>query len=91
MTTDKQPMQADGSGTEMAPADENGELASRRGGLAQSGESGGGAYANPHTGKGGSDAGPDSFFGHGGQSEQARLRAGVCGRSHRRHPRVPAG
>lgn len=69
----KQPMQADGGATRPDMADENGELASRRdadqgGGLPNTGESGGGAYPNPHTGKGGSPDGPDKFGGHGGQT-----------------------
>jgi hypothetical protein len=64
----KQPMQADGHGTTMKMTDENGELASRRN---PRGESDGGPYPNPHTGKGGSKHGPDKFMGHGGQSEQA--------------------
>ncbi len=59
--TDKQTMQADGAGTTRHEPDENGELASRR---QSEGESQGGAYPNPHTGKEG---------GHfqGGQSERA--------------------
>ena len=63
----KLPMQADGGGTHMTMPDENGELASRR---SRMGESDGGPYPNPHTGKEGSKHGPDSFNGHGGQSEQ---------------------
>ena len=66
--SDKQPMQADGQGTEPSPPDDNGELASRR---EPRGESGGGAYPNPHTGKDGSNDGPDTFGGHGGQTQQA--------------------
>ncbi|WP_205480754.1 hypothetical protein [Sphingomonas arenae] len=69
----KQPMQADGGATRREMADENGELASRRdddqaGGLQNTGESGGGAYPNPHTGKGDNPDGPDKFGGHGGQT-----------------------
>jgi hypothetical protein len=64
----KVPMQADGDGTRMAMPDENGELASRRSSM---GESDGGPYPNPHTGKNGSKRGPDRFNGHGGQTEQA--------------------
>ena len=63
--TDKQPMQADGDGTK---PDGGPEIASRRGGA---GESGGGAYPNPHSGKPGAKHGPGSFLGHGGQSEIA--------------------
>ena len=63
--TDKQPMQADGDGTK---PDGGPEIASRQGGA---GESGGGAYPNPHSGKPGAKHGPGSFLGHGGQSEIA--------------------
>ncbi len=68
MMTDTQPMQADGAGTKASPPDDNGELASRRG-SDQKGESQGGAYPNPHTGKNGSPEGPDTFMGHGGQTD----------------------
>lgn len=73
MVEDKVAMPVDGSGTEMTPADANGEVASRRdsqsaGGLPNAGESGGGAYPNPHSGKDGADDGPDKALGHGGQS-----------------------
>lgn len=67
MAGDKQAMQADGAGTTPHPADDNGEVASRRG-PDQKGESQGGAYPNPHSGKGGSADGPDRFMGHGGQT-----------------------
>ncbi|MFD1786638.1 hypothetical protein ACFSC3_03535 [Sphingomonas floccifaciens] len=66
--TDTQPMQADGAGTEANAPDDNGELASRRG-ADQKGESQGGAYSNPHSGKNGSPDGPDKFMGHGGQTD----------------------
>jgi hypothetical protein len=62
---DKQPMQADGAGSK---AEDGPEIASQQGGA---GESGGGAYPNPHTRKPGKKNGPGSFFGHGGQSEIA--------------------
>jgi hypothetical protein len=71
MTDDKQTMQADGCGTEPRMIDENGELASRRG-EGQPGESGGGPYRNPHSGKK-----PGNW--HGGQTEQAYHGAGQLG------------
>lgn len=71
MTEDKQPMQADGSGTKPRLIDENGELTSRRG-KGQPGESGGGPYPNPHSGKKGGKW-------HGGQSEQAYHGTGQLG------------
>lgn len=79
MTAQKQKMQADGSGTAPAHPDDNGEVASRRGGAEQTGESGGGAYPNPHTGKEPSGKGRDSFMGHGGQTEQAYHGPGQLG------------
>lgn len=83
MAEDKKPMPADGSGTRMKAADENGELASRRdsqaGGLPNAGESGGGAYPNPHSGKEGSADGPGKLMGHGGQSEMAYHGHGQLG------------
>ncbi|ONF95871.1 hypothetical protein [Sphingomonas jeddahensis] len=62
--TDKQPMQADGAGTKPHMPDENGEVASRR---HSSGESQGGSYPNPHTGKdgGGFDGGQTERGYHG--------------------------
>ena len=66
--SDKQAMQADGS--ETTTKGENGrDGASRTDGPGQTGESGGGAYPNPHTGKGGSANAPDRFMGHGGQTD----------------------
>ena len=59
MSDGKMPMQANGKGTfstlgaEPAP------------GKSGAGESGGGAYPNPHTGK----APKDGFLGHGGQTD----------------------
>jgi hypothetical protein len=62
----KAPVQADGAGRGRKKDDK--VIASRSGGR---GESGGGAYPNPHTGKGGSKKGPSHFLGHGGQTEIA--------------------
>ncbi|WP_375250483.1 hypothetical protein [Sphingomonas sp.] len=67
--TDKQPMQADGHGTTRHEPDENGEVASRR---HSGGESEGGAYPNPHSGKDG-----DHF--QGGQTERAYHGTGRLG------------
>ena len=84
MSEDKKDMPVDGSGTEPRMADENGELASRRdahmaGGLPNTGESGGGAYPNPYSGKDGSSDGPDKFMGHGGQGTQGYYGKGQLG------------
>ena len=69
MTSGKQPMQAmDTSGDGAGESDGVGEVASRRDAPSQVGESGGGAYPNPHTGKDG-QGGTGGFMGHGGQSE----------------------
>jgi hypothetical protein len=62
--SDKQPMQADGAGSK---SEDGPKIASRQGGA---GESGGGAYPNPHSGKP-AKHGPGSFLGHGGQSDIA--------------------
>jgi hypothetical protein len=75
MADDKKDMPADGSGTDMAKPDENGEVASRRDmdGQPNTGESGGGAYPNPYTGK---DDDP-SF--HGGQTVAGYFGKGQLG------------
>ena len=77
MTEDKKDMPADGSGTTAKPADEIGELASRRdadmpGEAPNPGESGGGPYPNPHTGK------SDPSF-RGGQSNARYYGHGQSG------------
>ena len=79
MTIGKQPMQANGSGTRMTMPDDKGELASRRGASAAGGESGGGAYPNPHSGGGDSKHAGDKIMGHGGQSEMAYHGEGQLG------------
>ena len=77
MDDDKVKMPADGSGTETAKPDEIGEVASRRdsdvpaGGL-NPGESGGGAYPNPHDAKN-----PGKF--DGGQSVKGYYGKGQLG------------
>jgi hypothetical protein len=77
MAEDKVKMPVDGAGTHERAPDGNGELASRRdaqsGGLPNAGESGGGAYPNPHSDK--TDEG--SF--EGGQSEQPYYGKGQLG------------
>lgn len=78
MTNTKQPMQADGSGHSKLRRDEVDQEAmnGRRG----SGDSGGGAYPNPHTNKDDADkARPDSFLGHGGQTEMGYYGPGQLG------------
>ena len=82
MAEDKKEMPVDGAGTRMRKPDENGELASRRdsdmaGGEANPGESGGGPYPNPYSGK---DEGADeSETFHGGQGKQGYYGKGQLG------------
>ena len=84
MAEDKKDMPVDSSGTRMAKPDQNGELASRRdadmpGGDANPGESGGGPYPNPYSGRDGSSEGPDKFMGHGGQGKMGYYGKGQLG------------
>jgi hypothetical protein len=82
MADDKVKMPADGSGTEMHDADGNGELASRRdaetAAPVNAGESGGGTYSNPYSGRDEND-GEGGFLGHGGQSRQGYYGKGQLG------------
>jgi len=65
--TDKQPMQAMDNHRDTAKpkANDGIEWPSGKG---EGGESNGGAYPNPHTGKGSKDNVGGGFLGHGGQS-----------------------
>lgn len=71
----KKPMQADGSGGDRVHTDGVSEQPSGR---AAAGESGGGAYPNPHKGKKPENS-PGDFMGHGGQTEMAYHGAGQLG------------
>ena len=53
------------------------EALDKMNGRAGGGDSGGGAYPNPHTGKGGSDS--EGFMGHGGQTEMPYHGKGQLG------------
>lgn len=82
MADDKKDMPVNGSGTRMAMADENGELASRRDadmpeGEANPGESGGGPYPNPYSDKDSGSDGNETF--HGGQGKQGYYGKGQLG------------
>ena len=76
MADDKVRMPADGGGTEAHDPDGNGEIASRRDSHSadhpNAGESGGGAYPNPHDDKAG-----EGF--QGGQSNQGYYGNGQLG------------
>ena len=66
--TDKQPMQATDRDPAAKPAHNDGvEQPSGK----SAGESDGGAYPNPHTGKASKDDVGGGFLGHGGQSGMA--------------------
>jgi hypothetical protein len=71
--TSKQPMQADGTETQGKDGVGEPSPSDRSGG----GESGGGAYPNPHTGK--DDHPGEGFMGHGGQTEINYHGAGQLG------------
>jgi hypothetical protein len=82
MADDKKEMPADGSGTNIKMPDKNGELSSRRdadmpGGLPNTGESGGGPYANPHTEPENEHDEEREF--HGGQSVAGYFGTGQLG------------
>ena len=81
MADDKQPVQADGTGMppDKEEGDPKGEPASPLTDLSRTGQSGGGAYPNPHTGKHASADGPDTFMGHGGQTDIAYHGKGQLG------------
>jgi hypothetical protein len=72
--TDKQAMQADGSDAASKKPDGVETPHGRSGG----GESGGGAYPNPHAGKHNKED-PGDFLGTGGQTEQAYHGPGQLG------------
>ena len=69
------PMQA--AGTDMRRSQADG-VSEHPGGLEDPGQSGGGAYPNPHRGKTTRDA-PGDFMGHGGQTENAYHGGGQLG------------
>jgi hypothetical protein len=72
--SDKVPMPASGDGKNKGEQDGVNASAARTGG----GESGGGGYDNPHTGKdGGGDA--SGFMGHGGQTDIGYYGGGQAG------------
>ena len=73
--TGKTKMQADGSGTDRSRPDGVSERPSGRTG---GGESGGGAYPNPHRGKTPRNS-PEDFLGHGGQTEIGYHGSGQLG------------
>ena len=67
MSTEKQPMQADGAGSSSKDADHS-PSAARPNVQENSGESGGGAYPHPKNNPDASEE-ENSFLGHGGQSD----------------------
>jgi hypothetical protein len=73
MTAKKQPMQADGRGTKKGAPD--GVSQTQTSGRNAAGESGGGAYPNPHRGKTPKDS-PSDFLGTGGQTEMGYFGPG---------------
>lgn len=72
MANENQTMQAEGSGTRPPAADKASDVGSHRSG----GESGGGPYPNPHSGKPAREK-PGNF--KGGQSDQAYYGKGRLG------------
>ena len=59
----------------MSAEESKAKLGGRRGG----GDSGGGAYPNPHTGKEGEGGDREGFLGHGGQTEMGYHGTGRLG------------
>lgn len=71
--SDKQPQQAMPSGEREGAADGVNDAATNR---SAGGESGGGGYANPHSGE---EGGGQGFMGHGGQTKVAYHGTGQGG------------
>ena len=85
-----QPMQADGGGRHKGEPDGVGETTTH--GRHDKNESSGGAYPNPHRGKK-PRHGPDTYMGHGGQTEIAYHGTGQLGETDvpdRENPNSPA-
>ena len=76
MADEKHKMQADGSGAGPGRTDKDKEIASRQSGQNLAGESAGGPYPNPHSGK---DEGAKTGEFKGGQSNQAYYGKGQLG------------
>ena len=80
MADEKEPMQAggaDGAGTQIADEDDP-PSAGRPDMNENEGDSGGGAYPNPHNDPDDADA-EDTFMGHGGQSDMRYYGDGQLG------------
>lgn len=71
----------------MSTSDGKERLSGREGG----GDSGGGAYPNPHTGKEGGGGDREGFLGHGGQSKMEYYGTGrLGGKEVGENPNAPA-